>query len=126
VAVLKAHGTKSEEAARAFLGQFVKGNESKLAEVIAYLAAHPKVEPKAYIVAAMTGGAKEARAAAEAFAEVRQRIRDGKPPGGWKHPQTEAALDAVGGWYAMKAANSRDNDFREKPFVNAFSQSRAA
>lgn len=126
VAVLMAHGAKNQEAARAFLGQFVKGNEAKLAEVIAYLAAHPKVEPKAYIVAAMTGGAKEARAAAEAFAEVRQRIRDGKPPGAWKYPQTESALEAVGGWHTMKGANSRDNDFREKPFVAAFNQPRTA
>lgn len=122
VAVLMAHGAKNQEAARAFLGQFVKGNEAKLAEVIAYLAAHPKVEPKAYIVAAITGGAKTARAAAEAFAEVRQRIRDGKPPGSWKYQQTEAALEAVGGWHTMKGAHSRDNDFREKPFVAAFNE----
>ena len=126
VAVLRSHGAKNEEAARAFLGQFVKGNEAKLAEVIAHLAAHPKVEPKAYIVAALTGGAKGVRDAAEAFAEVRQRIRDGKPPGAWKYPQTEAALEAVGGWYAMKGAQSRDNDFREKPFVAAFNQPRTA
>jgi uncharacterized protein YdaU (DUF1376 family) len=125
VAVLKAHGAKNEDAARAFLGQFVKDNEAKLAEVIAYLAAHPKVEPKAYIVAAMTGGAKATRAAAEAFAEVRQRIRDGRAPGGWTHPQTEAALEAVGGWQAMRGANSRDNDFRERPFVAAFTQTAA-
>jgi len=65
-------------------------------------------------------------AAIEAFAEVRQRIRDGKPPGNWKHPQTDAALDAVGGWQKMKYADSKDNDFRERPFVAAFNQARAA
>lgn len=54
VALLTKAGN-SAPSARTFLGQFAKnGAETKLAEVIGYLAANPKVEPKAYIVAAMT------------------------------------------------------------------------
>ena len=45
---------ESERGARSFLGRFIKNDEAKLAEVIGYLAANPKVEPKAYIAAAMT------------------------------------------------------------------------
>ncbi len=47
---------QSERSARAFLGKFAKGRESRLAEVIGYLSANPKVEPKAYIAAAMKEG----------------------------------------------------------------------
>lgn len=120
VAVLVGQGM-TEDAARRFLGQFAK-QETKLAEVIAHCAANPKADAKAYIVAAINGGAKSEKAAAEAFEEVRQRIRDGKAPGNWAHPQTEVALEAVGGWYAMKGANSRDNDFRRVPFISAFKE----
>lgn len=42
----------SEKQARAFLGKFAK-DEGKLAKVISYLAANPKVQPKAYIAKAM-------------------------------------------------------------------------
>lgn len=45
---------ESEKTARGFLGRFAKLDESKLAEVIGYLAANPKIEPKAYIAAAFT------------------------------------------------------------------------
>lgn len=60
VSLLTSSSGCSEEAARRFLGQFAK-REVKLAEVIGYLAANPKVEPKAYIVAALTkkSGAQE-------------------------------------------------------------------
>lgn len=51
VQVLTASGV-SEGQARGFLGQYAKLDESKLAEVIGYLAANPKIEPKAYIAAA--------------------------------------------------------------------------
>jgi uncharacterized protein YdaU (DUF1376 family) len=43
---------EKEPQARAFLGRFAKLDESKLSEVIGYLAANPKIEPKAYIAAA--------------------------------------------------------------------------
>ena len=43
----------SDTSARSFLGKHAKGDEAKLAEVIGYLAANPKIEPKAYIAAAM-------------------------------------------------------------------------
>lgn len=124
VAVLERQGM-AEDAARRFLGQFAK-QETKLAEVLAHCAANPKVDAKAYIVAAINGGAKAERAAAEAFEEVRQRIRDGKPPGSWTHQQTDAALDAVGGWPTLKGANARDNDFRRPQFVAAFNAARSA
>lgn len=52
VGLLKKFGT-SEAQSRSFLGKFAGVDESKLAEVIGYLAANPKIEPKAYIVAAM-------------------------------------------------------------------------
>ena len=39
----------SESSARSFLGKHAKTNRSKLAEVIAFLAVNPAVEPKAYI-----------------------------------------------------------------------------
>jgi len=42
-----------EQSARSFLGKHARGNETKLSEVIGYLAANPKIEPKAYIEAAM-------------------------------------------------------------------------
>lgn len=51
--ILKRHGG-SESSSRSFLGRFAKQDEDKLAETIAYLAANPKVEPRAYIAAAMT------------------------------------------------------------------------
>lgn len=43
----------SEKSARFFLGKHIKANKTKLAEVIGYLAANPKIEPRAYIEAAM-------------------------------------------------------------------------
>jgi hypothetical protein len=43
----------AEPQARAFLGKHARADESKLAEVIGYLSANPKIEPKAYIAAAM-------------------------------------------------------------------------
>lgn len=52
VTLLVSHGS-SEGSARSFLGQYARGRETKLAEVIGHLAANPKVEPKAYIAAAM-------------------------------------------------------------------------
>lgn len=42
----------TESGARSFLARFAKQDEGKLAEVLGHLAAHPKVEPKAYIAAA--------------------------------------------------------------------------
>lgn len=42
-----------ERQARSFLGRNACVDESKLAEVIGYLSAHPKIEPKAYIAKAM-------------------------------------------------------------------------
>lgn len=43
----------SESSARSFLGKHAKHDESRLAEVIGYLAANPKIEPRAYIERAM-------------------------------------------------------------------------
>lgn len=43
----------SELAARSFLGRFAKQDEAKLAATIGHLAANPKIEPRAYIAAAM-------------------------------------------------------------------------
>lgn len=43
----------SEASARSFLGKYAKQDEAKLAETIAHLAANPKIEPKAYIAAAL-------------------------------------------------------------------------
>ena len=42
----------SDKNARSFLSKFAKQNEEKLGEVLGYLAANPKIEPKSYIVAA--------------------------------------------------------------------------
>jgi hypothetical protein len=52
VKILTHHGN-SEPSARSFLGKHARGNETKLAETIAYLAANPKIEPKAYIAKAL-------------------------------------------------------------------------
>lgn len=52
VSLLTKTGTK-EQGARAFLGKHAKTDENKLAEVIGFLAANPKLEPKAYIEKAM-------------------------------------------------------------------------
>ena len=53
VQILKDHGSK-ETSARSFLAAQAKiGGDAKLAEVIGGLAANPKVEPRAYIAAAM-------------------------------------------------------------------------
>lgn len=43
----------AEQSARSFLGKHIKANPEKLTEVISYLQAHPKIEPKAYIEQAM-------------------------------------------------------------------------
>ena len=51
VSILTKTGT-TESGARSFLARFAKQDEGKLAEVLGHLAAHPKVEPKAYIAAA--------------------------------------------------------------------------
>lgn len=51
VSILTKTGT-NESGARSFLAKFAKQDEGKLAEVVGYLAANPKVEPKAYIAAA--------------------------------------------------------------------------
>ena len=51
LSILTRAGTK-ESSARTFLGKYAKQDETKLAEVIGYLAANPKVEPKSYIAAA--------------------------------------------------------------------------
>lgn len=64
VALLTKAGT-AEATARTFLGQFAKnGAEVRLAEVIGFLAANPKLEPRAYITAAMTR-----KSGAQQFAE---------------------------------------------------------
>lgn len=42
----------TDKNARSFLAKHANQNEAKLAEVIGHLAAHPKIEPKSYIVAA--------------------------------------------------------------------------
>jgi len=52
VQLLKTAGN-TESAARSFLGKHAQADESKLAQVIGHLAANPKIEPKAYIAAAM-------------------------------------------------------------------------
>jgi len=53
VQILKEHGGK-EASSRSFLADQAKiGGHAKLAEVIGRLAADPKIEPRAYIVAAM-------------------------------------------------------------------------
>ncbi len=51
VSILTKTGT-TEGGARSFLAKFAKQDEGKLAEVLGHLAAHPKVEPKAYIAGA--------------------------------------------------------------------------
>lgn len=51
VSILTKTGT-TESGARSFLAKFAKQDEGKLAEVLGHLAAHPKVEPKAYIAGA--------------------------------------------------------------------------
>ncbi len=52
VRVLTDAGT-TEQSARAFLGKHYKTDRGKLAEVVAYLATNPKLEPKSYIEKAM-------------------------------------------------------------------------
>lgn len=51
VSILTSQGEK-ESKARSFLGKFAARGEAKLAEVIGYLAANPKVQAKAYIAGA--------------------------------------------------------------------------
>lgn len=51
VSILTKTGT-TESGARSFLAKFAKQDEDKLAEVLGHLAAHPKVEPRAYIAGA--------------------------------------------------------------------------
>lgn len=51
VSILTKTGTP-ESSARTFLAKYAKQNEGKLAEVLGHLAAHPKIEPKAYIAGA--------------------------------------------------------------------------
>lgn len=46
------HAGDTDKNARSFLAKHAKQDEAKLAEVIGHLAAHPKIEPKSYIVAA--------------------------------------------------------------------------
>lgn len=58
VSLLTQHGD-SEKSARAFLGKYAKQDETKLAEILAYLATHPKVEPKSYIAAAFKPKVRE-------------------------------------------------------------------
>ena len=58
VSLLTQHGD-SEKSARAFLGKYAKQDETKLAEILAYLATHPKVEPKSYIAAALKPKVRE-------------------------------------------------------------------
>lgn len=58
--------------------------------------------------------------AALAWAEFRQASREGKRPSQWAYPQTEAAVDAIGGWGWTRGANSRDIDFKQKQFEAAF------
>jgi uncharacterized protein YdaU (DUF1376 family) len=43
---------ETDSKARSFLAKFAKQDETKLGEVLGHLAAHPKIEPKSYIVAA--------------------------------------------------------------------------
>lgn len=64
VSLLTTHGS-TEGSARSFLGQYAKGREGRLAEVIGYLAANPKLEPKAYIAAAMKDGGHAGELSAE-------------------------------------------------------------
>lgn len=58
VDLLIKHGT-GEPAARSFLARFAKQDEAKLAETIGYLAANPKIDPRAYIARAMTPKQRE-------------------------------------------------------------------
>ena len=58
VSLLTQHGD-SEKSARAFLAKFAKQDEAKLGEVLGHLAAHPKVEPKSYIAAALKPKVRE-------------------------------------------------------------------
>lgn len=59
-------------------------------------------------------------AATAAYVEVRQRNRDGKGPGSWSYPQTDAALTAIGGWGWVKNADSKSLDFKQREFEAAF------
>ena len=49
----------TEKSARVFLGKYAKQDETKLAEVLAYLATHPKIEPRGYIAAALKPKVRE-------------------------------------------------------------------
>ncbi|MBK6743610.1 MAG: hypothetical protein IPG66_11790 [Hydrogenophilales bacterium] len=49
----------TEKSARSFLAKYAHQNETKLAEVLGYLAANAKIEPKAYIAAAFKPKARE-------------------------------------------------------------------
>jgi uncharacterized protein YdaU (DUF1376 family) len=58
VSILTGQGDK-ESQARSFLGKFAGKDEAKLAEVIGYLAANPKVQAKGYIAGAFKPEARE-------------------------------------------------------------------
>lgn len=55
-----------------------------------------------------------------AWQEFRQASREGRRPAKWAHENTEAALEAIGGWAWTRSAESRAIDFKEREFKAAF------
>ena len=60
-----------------------------------------------------------------AWGEFRKASSEGRKPASWSHPQTEAALEAIGGWQWARNAQSRDIDFKQRQFEAAFYAARA-
>lgn len=55
-----------------------------------------------------------------AWLEVREAFRSGKLPKAWRHPGTQAAIDAIGGNSAMRELLTSQAPFKQREFVAAF------
>jgi hypothetical protein len=82
----------------------------------------PKATPKPPIGdgSSSSSSSSSSSTAGEAYEEVRRAIRKARLPEHWAHPQTERALEAIGGWGYLKNLETRELDFRKRDFVAAF------
>lgn len=67
-----------------------------------------------------TGHGQAAEPAKEAWGEFMKALSAGRPPATWTHPQTPAALDAIGGWANLKSVSERELGFKRAQFLAAF------
>lgn len=62
----------------------------------------------------------EQEPAAKSWGEVHAALRAGRAPAQWCDARTATALDAIGGWAAVKGMSGRDLEFKQKTFLAAF------